>query len=318
LDDPDTLIWSVTTRVVCSLQRTKVLFTLDQSRFPVEMDRDIPFREVKAQLARELNLQEEFRILAGRSEVDDEMTLDDVDDFSELRIVFLAPKPQPDGVPSKTPATAIRRDVFQVTVVLGIIPRMLSLRLPPTATLHQAEAEVRRRLDLEDIELEFVLSDLLSDEGNVVPKESLLGNFDLEKFNLLVQLQGTAEANANPAADDAEQGERPTQSLHVMCGSLRPAPLVKGMTVYKFVAAQYGQEFSLSFEAGKTVLDARKAVAARYPGKTSADITLLFSGKALRDGFVLDRLRIGTGRITVYVRDIESILILTARANRDP
>jgi hypothetical protein len=282
------------------------------------MDRDIPFREVKAQLARELNLQEEFRILAGRSEVDDEMTLDDVGDFSELRIVFLAPKPQPDRVPSKTLATAIRRDVFQVTVVLGIIPRMLSLRLPPTATLHEVEVEIRRRLDLEDIELEFVLSDLLSDEGNVVPKESLLGSLDLEKLNLLVQLQGTAEANANPAADDAEQGEGPTQSLHVMCGSLRPAALAKGMTVYKFVAARYGQELSLSFEAGKTVLDARKAVAARYPGKTSADIPLLFSEKALRDGFVLDRLRIGTGRITVHVRDIESILILTARANGDP
>jgi hypothetical protein len=320
LDDPDTLIWSVAAKVTCSLQRIKVLFALDQNRFPVEIDRDIPFSEVKAQLARELNLQEEFKIFAGRSEVDDQMTVTDVEDFSELKVVITPPKPQSGDVPSKMPAAAARRGVFQVTVVLGVIPRMMSLRLPPTATLHEAEAEIQRRFGLEDIELEFILSDELFDQGHLIPKESQLGGLNLDESNLLVQLQGTAEANANgnAAVDNGEQEEGATQDVHVTCGSVKPAPLAKGMTVYNFVAPQYNEEFSLLFELGKTVLDARKAVAARYAGKTAADITLLFSGKALRDGFVLDRLRIGTGRITVYVRDIEGILIVNARANRGP
>jgi hypothetical protein len=189
----------------------------------------------------------------------------------------------------------------------------MTTRLPPTATLQEVELEVVKRFELEGIDLEFVLSDLYSDETEVLSKTATLGSFDLKQKTLMVQQKGTAaEAAAN---DDQDEGSGGGAALHVTVSTVKPPA---GMVLYKFAAGQCGQEYSIPFAPGKTVLDARKAVAARYEGKTAADITLLFTGKALRDRFILDRLRIGNGRITVYIRDLEDIHRTTARANREP
>jgi hypothetical protein len=41
-------------------------------------------------------------------------------------------------------------------------------------------------------------------------------------------------------------------------------------------------------------------------------VTLIFIGKALKDTFLLNRLRIGDGVITVCIRDDQAVLLLTA------
>jgi hypothetical protein len=192
-----------------------------------------------------------------------------------------------------------------------MIPRCITTQLPPTATLQEVEPDVVKRFELEGIDLEFVLSNFFMDEMEVLAKTVTLGSLDLKNKILVVQQKGTA-AEAAAANDDQDEDGGGGAALHVTVSTVKPA----GMVLYKFVAGQYEQEYSIAFPPGKTVLDARKAVAARYEGRTAADITLLFLGKALRDSFVLDRLRIGNGRITVYVRDVEAILIVTARARR--
>jgi hypothetical protein len=338
LDESDR-IWQFAGRVKYLLSRRKVTFTIDDERYVVDVDCDVPFSDVKHQVGREIGLDGDFTIYAGPSQVDDDMTIDDFGDESfEFRIVLaqpelsarvglpLQPPPRPTPVAAPTTAPApVSGDPapsagYPITLCLGMIPRCMTTRLPPTATLQEVEAEVVKRFELEGIDLEFVLSDLFSDETKVLEKTVTLGSLDMKKNTLMVQQKGTAAEAAAAVAgnDDQDEGGGAGSggaALHVTVSTVKPAA---GMVLYKFIAGQYEQEYSIAFPPGKTVLDARKAVAARYEGKTAADITLLFSGKALRDGFVLDRLRIGNGRITVYVRDLEGILLVTARANRDP
>ncbi|MDR1473031.1 MAG: DUF1810 family protein [Lactobacillales bacterium] len=82
---------------------------------------------------------------------------------------------------------------------------------------------------------------------------------------------------------------------------------------------------SLNFDPNSKILDAKNRLAdllssRNVYGKTikTADITLLFAGKALKDSFFLGRLRTGTAAITVYISDTSEILLLTARAMRVP
>jgi hypothetical protein len=319
-------VWQFAGRLSCVFSRRKPAFTLGQEQHEVDVDCDVPFSEVKAQLARTLGIEGDFVIYAGQLQVDDEMTIDDCRDLdSPFRIecseqTQRSPiQPEPVTPPMPVPAAgsgSVSRDGYLITVCIGIIPRCMTAWLPATATIRDAEAEVVKRFELEGIELEFALSDLFTDEAHLVPKATALGGLDLDKYMLIAQQQGTAASAVADGDDDQEDVGPSLQSLHVTVGAAKPS--AEETVSYKFVVAQYEQEYSIAFPPGKTVLDARKAVAEKYEGKTTADITLLFMGKALRDGFVLDRLRIGNGRITVHVRDVESILITTALANRGP
>jgi hypothetical protein len=73
------------------------------------------------------------------------------------------------------------------------------------------------------------------------------------------------------------------------------------------------QNFKLSFDKRDTVEIAKKRVAEHF-GVSPKDITLIFGGKALKSGFVLNRLRIGSNFITVYITDTSLLLLKTGAA----
>jgi hypothetical protein len=58
---------------------------------------------------------------------------------------------------------------------------------------------------------------------------------------------------------------------------------------YKFVVADPDMAFSLKFKPGQTVGDAKKRIQERLSVEEIEDVRLLFAGKDLHDGFVLDR-----------------------------
>jgi hypothetical protein len=62
------------------------VFVVDGATFALTIDGDLPFGDVRLVLARELNLYCKFTVFAGRSGVDDNMTLNDLADFREFRI----------------------------------------------------------------------------------------------------------------------------------------------------------------------------------------------------------------------------------------
>jgi hypothetical protein len=92
--------------------------------------------------------------------------------------------------------------------------------------------------------------------------------------------------------------------------------LTAGRTRYQFAVTQKNEVFAHVFMTGQTVLDAKRMIVARYSLPGPSDVTLLFSGKALRDGFVLEKLRIGDNAIGVHIKSFTSLFIQTAAANR--
>jgi hypothetical protein len=85
-----------------------------------------------------------------------------------------------------------------------------------------------------------------------------------------------------------------------------------GKVQYTFVNAETNEEFVLEFSPGETVSDAREQLQQRYNLPTKDDVTLLFAGKALRDGFVLDRLNIGGNKVVVHIKDRTKVLLYSA------
>ncbi|MDR0690854.1 MAG: metallophosphoesterase, partial [Streptococcaceae bacterium] len=100
---------------------------------------------------------------------------------------------------------------------------------------------------------------------------------------------------------------------------------ILGQDRFNFKVGVNEDLLALNFPSGLKVSDARKKLAElfnvnnMYEKKLEvADITLLFSGKTLRDGFKLNRLKVGEKPIIVYVRDVTEIVLVTARAMRMP
>jgi hypothetical protein len=97
------------------------------------------------------------------------------------------------------------------------------------------------------------------------------------------------------------------QSIHATIGSVSP-----GAIRYGFVCND--EIFHIRFSPGSSVGDARKAVAERFKTQPEA-VALHFMGRVLRDGFALDRLRLGTSHISVYVTSDREILLAIANPN---
>jgi hypothetical protein len=202
---------------------------------------------------------------------------------------------------------------YEITLLLGIIPRIGTYQFAGTATLEEVEVAVKMRFDLRDQELEFGLLDLQSNETAIIPKSMLIGQLDLEKFSLIARPSETFERHANAAsvkaggdqsvsANDADEGPL-LQSVHITVGSAPPSS-----KVYNFFCDSLQQNLHIRFPYGATMKQAKDAIAHHYKKPPEA-ILLDFLGKELRDGFVMDKLRLGTTKINVYFRNDSEILL---------
>jgi hypothetical protein len=72
--------------------------------------------------------------------------------------------------------------------------------------------------------------------------------------------------------------------------------------------------FNLPFQKTDTVRTAREEVRKRLGLDSVEFITLLFGGKPLADNFILGRLRLGDSDISVYVKDLNEVVLLTGKA----
>jgi hypothetical protein len=197
-------------------------------------------------------------------------------------------------------------------LLIGVLPRYASFPLPPTATLAEAEPAVRAKWDLEGMELEFGLHDIATDEITIVVKSTQIESLDLKTLSLIVRQAVTPDdTSAPPPADGAAEGAL-LRSLHVTVGSAPP-----GLLTYTFFCEDRSEEFQLKFPPGTKVKEAREALGTRFEVPTEA-VALHFMGKALRDGFMMERLRIGDTKIQIYLKDNRPVVLLSAMANRRP
>jgi hypothetical protein len=123
-------------------------------------------------------------------------------------------------------------------------------------------------------------------------------------------LPAVAVDSAPPADGSAEGGLQ--QSLHITIGAHSTEALS-----YTFFYEDQAQDIHLRFPSGTKVGEAREALG-RHFGVPPEAVALHFMGKALRDGFMMERLRLGDTKIQVYLKDDRPVLLLTAKANRNP
>jgi hypothetical protein len=197
-------------------------------------------------------------------------------------------------------------------LVLNVVPEILRVRLAPTATVQELEDEIRRRRNI-SVPLEFVVTD---GGGTSVldrlDKTRQMGSVDLLNGFLVAQKEGTAVSQDSdgtaPAHDVSTTQRSPLDTMQVTCGTSSSRATVK----YAFVVAKDNEEFTLEFTPGQTVLDAKKKIMVKFCLDEPDDVTLLLSGKTLRDAFVLDRLRIETQTVVVHLRETAPLLIFSA------
>jgi hypothetical protein len=204
---------------------------------------------------------------------------------------------------------------------LGLIPRLGRFTLPVDATLGEIEAEVKGKWDLGTIETEFALVDPISGSNRRVPNSTKLSDINHDQYELFLRPAGTQDYlgdddGGNVEASDGES--RAMASVHVTV----PRVVVRkseGEVQLRFKIPQRGDgcEVTLGFSKKATVKEARKKVA-NHLGVSIDAITLLLAGKPLREQFVLHRLRAADQAITVYVREIAEILLVTAKGVRRP
>jgi ABC-type uncharacterized transport system involved in gliding motility auxiliary subunit len=98
---------------------------------------------------------------------------------------------------------------YSITLLLGIVSQIRTCQLARTATLEEAEIASKWELNLGDLELEFSLFDLSSNETRINRKSTVIGQLDLEKFSLIARPTETFERPTDPASVN-QSGNRST------------------------------------------------------------------------------------------------------------
>jgi hypothetical protein len=255
-------------------QPPAVEFLFNGGLVRIPLDRKRPLAELRPLIARALGIQGAFAVHSHESEVDDEMPLtDELGDLPNLQIRLTA---APEAVLS-----------FQVMLCASnAVPLFRSCTLPRTAQLSAVEADLRGRgLVRPDWRVEFVIDDA---PESVLPKTAQICDFDLNSHSLAAMIGADEGHSASTVAALASQ--------------LRSS-LGGEIVAFNFVLAEAEpQRFSLPFGPAQTVRDAKRAILSHYGRNEDVPIALLYAGKALRDDFVLGRLRIGKDEIVVFLK----------------
>ena len=67
---------------------------------------------------------------------------------------------------------------------------------------------------------------------------------------------------------------------------------------------------------GATIYQFKEEVAKKNKGVSPSNIKVIFAGKDLLDDIVVDELEIGNDKLFVYIKSLDDILLLTAKALR--
>jgi hypothetical protein len=311
IDDLSTQIWSYGDSIEFSHRKHLQTFVLDGQQLDLLIDFDIPLCDILSLLSLKFNISAPISIFFNDAEVDLEMTLADLESTAPLEIRLSIPDTVMSAPPSVTSPPASSIASYSIMLLLGIIPRIGTYRLAPTATLEEAETSLKRQLNQGDLELEFGLFDMRSDETTIIPKSTVIGELDLEKFSLIARPSETFESPAGSVSVN-ESGNRSTSGNSADVGGrlLTVRATFSTSKVYDFFCDSLQQNLHIRLPPETTVKQAKEAVACQCNTVPEA-VFLHFLGKELQDNFMMDRLRLGTAKINISFRNKSETSSLT-------
>jgi hypothetical protein len=201
--------------------------------------------------------------------------------------------------------TAIADDFdIELFLLRGAIPKKKRLRLPAGSTAQQVEELARAEWQLGDVNLDVVVEDTLENTKERVEKDARVALIDLGPGKRLAVIS-TVEMVA-VSEDEA--------ASFATLGRSEIPDLKPGETIYSFTVN--GQIYPLKFGANATVGQARAKLAQAIGVESPEKLNLMAGGKALKDTYLLNRLRLGDKALSVFVPDESEILVLSARGHR--
>jgi hypothetical protein len=199
------------------------------------------------------------------------------------------------------------------------IPRVRKFKVGPDATGRDILDLAIRYWQPQVIDLELAVTDLDEETSTLVALETKLGTLELSyPKTLAICLPGTADPAPVATSNRNSTMRRNSRRVSVrLAGTQNPAASAPVEVEYSFLVQPKATALLIGFGPTATIKDAKARVAERlgFPGPDY--VTLFFAGKALKETFVLNRLRLGKQSITVYVRDTAELQIVTARAMRE-
>jgi hypothetical protein len=267
-------------------------FGFEGETITVVCDFDRPIGELKPAIASRISVPiADFGFFLGRERQDESRTLNDLGyPTARLNVARLAnPMPESQGTVS-------------VTNMMRQIPLTMNFAFGPGDTLGAIRADVVAKFKLGSRDFDFVVGDLVSEAMTVLALTTEIRSIGLTSENSLAVVD---HGRFSPITVDA---------VPIM-QQFRVSIAKPGSPVVIQFRIPGEEQFSVEFPPGAAVSAARAAVAERK--SVSVDfITLMIGGKALHDAFLIERLRIGANPVTVYIKDMSEVLLLTAKALR--
>jgi hypothetical protein len=264
----------------------------------IELDSSTPVSAFKAAIAEPFGVSpESIEVKFDGAFLDQDITLSDLPGVTELAIE----------------AKHIHEiKEYHIWIVNGDIPRRRSVRFPSGITVRDALIRLKGLWSLE-WEPELSLINIDDDEDvELVAEDAVLDQIDISNSDIAVRPKPVVVSVPSPHLGGELVGsfER-RSSLLDLC---EPPP-GEGDLEFRFVYPDKDESFAIRFMGNQTVQDARKKVAEKYFVEPD-DVKLLVGGKALKDPFILERLRLGSRPINIFIRNMDEVLLLTARAMR--
>jgi hypothetical protein len=207
---------------------------------------------------------------------------------------------------------AIADDIdIELFLLRGGVPKRKRLRLTAKTTAQQVEEIAKVEWELGDVNIELFVEDTLKGIKTRVEKDTIIADIELGSGKRLAVIAiGESEAvGEDETAAFATLGRREDKEAKTAIPEGK-----SGETKYNF--SVNGKIISLKFGPKATVGQARTKLAQEIGVQSPEWLNLMAGGKALKDGYLLNRLRLGDKAVSVYVRDVSEILVLSARAHK--
>jgi hypothetical protein len=266
-------------------------FIYQNNRHEIKINVRMTVAAVKATLADHLEIDTQkysiFLMNRQNQELDDQTALAKVES-----VVVVTPE-----------RDAPESSQYRIGLCLSDVPLFARLTLDPDATLAEIEPVIKSTWSIQSVETECAVTVLATGKTDKVGASTRICEIDHDNSILFIRPSGTSYQAAQPV----------TSTPQTLFGETRKdgttLPLAEQTHMRYTVPQRAGMTLSQSFPKGQTVKDA-KARLAEELGYEAADITVLFSGKALKDTFLLDRLRIGKLPLVVAIRDPNSVPVV--------
>jgi hypothetical protein len=203
---------------------------------------------------------------------------------------------------------------YTIWLIIGVIPQNHTFEFHPNTSLAEIEPFVKTQWGINHLETEFVLLHIDDDTRHLILKQTLLSEIQMDEVHKLSLREAMTvssvgdEVAPNPTEPEPEpepQSARNSVLKNFYGSTANRCVSTENQLMFLFkLLNDDGEPFRMIFAKGQTVSHAREQIAAKLEC-TSEEVTLLVSGRKLKDPQVLERIRTGTHPIIVSLQGTE-------------